>query len=91
MDNIFFDFNSKLCFDHSDSKGVDETASPHQSVLWHIGECGQNANMDRNFNLRARRHYQKASEDRGEPLHDITDFERFAFRKKPDFTGAYGP
>src|SRR5207245_9594417 len=40
---------------------MDQAASSYQSLLRHVRECSQNANLDRGFRLRARCHRQKAA------------------------------
>jgi hypothetical protein len=40
---------------------MDQAASAHQEVLWNIGECCQDPDMDRRVNLPADRHCKEAS------------------------------
>jgi hypothetical protein len=66
---------------------MDQTALADQNILWNIGECGKNTDMDRYYRLCARGDSQEAPEPRLESLHNFTDFERHAFRENPHFTG----
>lgn len=54
---------------------MDQTKSAHQVIFRYIGKCGQNADMDRNINLRSGRHHQKTAWIGGQSLHNPTDFE----------------
>ena len=68
---------------------MDQTTLAYQSILWNIGERGENTDMDRYYRLCARGDSQEAPEPRLESLHNFTDFERDTFREKPHFTGLY--
>ena len=54
---------------------VDQAAPAHQVVLWHIRERGQDANLDRRLDLRARRYHQKTTQHQAQSLFNPTDFE----------------
>ena len=62
---------------------MDQTASAYQSLLWHLGECGQVADLDRGIGLCAGRHRQKAAQYSGQPLRNPTDSEPHAVRTNP--------
>ena len=48
---------------------VDQTASAHQAILWHLGERGEDPDLDRSVGLRAGRHRQEATPAGGVALH----------------------
>jgi hypothetical protein len=48
---------------------VDQAASSDQTVLRHVGQRGEDANLDRGFRLRPRRHRQETSRLGSLPLH----------------------
>ena len=53
---------------------VDQATSSHQAILWNLGECRENPNLDRHLGLRACRHRQEKAEPKGITLHFATDF-----------------
>ena len=54
---------------------VDQTASSYQTLLRHLRERSENADMDRYLGLRLGRYREKAAQNRGFSLHNITDSE----------------
>src|ERR1019366_6337303 len=48
---------------------VDRAASAHQAILWHLGERGEDTDLDRGVGLRAGRHRPKAARAGGVALH----------------------
>src|SRR5262249_59475735 len=68
---------------------LDQTASADQGLLRYFPKCGQDSSLDCYLRLRLSRHRQKTTELGAQPSFDSTDFERFAFRKNPDFTSSF--
>src|SRR6266404_2753387 len=62
---------------------MDQTTSPHQGVLRHHRERGENANLDLDHRLRARRDSEKEPSGEPQPAFDSTDFERKPVRESP--------
>jgi len=54
---------------------MDKTASAYQTVLRHIGERGEDADLDRGVGVCVGGDRQKTSEHPSEPLRNATDFE----------------
>jgi hypothetical protein len=60
---------------------VDKTAPADQTVLWHLGECGKDANLDRRFGLCASGDRAQTAQAGGATLHiaaglSVTVFEK---------------
>ena len=62
---------------------VDQAASAHQGVLRHLGERGEDADLDRRLRLRARRHHSQAPATVRQPLRNSTDPEPHHVRANP--------
>ena len=60
---------------------MDQTASSHQAILRDIGECREDADLDRCVSLRPDRHHQKTTQSRCFSLHFVTDFIGHPFRE----------
>jgi len=58
---------------------MDQTTFTHQSILRHIRECPQIANLDCDIYLRTGSHYQERTETQAKSLHNFTNFESRAF------------
>ena len=69
---------------------MDQTAFANQEFLWHLGECCQNANLDRGVNLCFGRHNEKAAQNRPDSLHYSTNFEHHSIRENACFRGPHG-
>lgn len=67
---------------------MDQTKFTDQEILWHLRECGQNPNLDRDINLCYRSDYEKEIEYRVITLHNFTNFECDHFRKNAHFKSA---
>ena len=67
---------------------VDQAASSHQTVLRHLGERGEDADLDRRLGLRSRRHHQEASRPGRLALHFATDPLGHAFRENAHTSSA---
>jgi hypothetical protein len=66
---------------------MDQAAPTHQVVFRHICQRCEDPNLDRGIRLRSRRDSQEEAENRRQPLHNSTDFERHSFRANAHFTG----
>ena len=62
---------------------VDQTASSYQGVLRHLGERGQNTNLDCGVRLRARGHRQEAPGPLRQPVRNPTNIESDHVRANP--------
>ena len=62
---------------------VDQAASAHQEVLWHIRKRGEDADLDRRFGLCAGRHRQEAAEPRRLLYTLLQIFSLTLFEKMP--------
>ncbi len=62
---------------------MDQAASAHQTVLWHLRERREGADLDRGVGVRARGHRQEAAQAQGLTLHLTTDFFRDPIRENP--------
>jgi hypothetical protein len=60
---------------------VDQAASSDQTVFRYVGECGQDANLDRGVGLCPGRHRQEAAQSGRLALHFATDFVGHPFRE----------
>jgi len=60
---------------------VDQAASSDQTVFRYVGECGQDANLDRGVGLCPGRHRQEAAQSGRLALHFATDFVGHSFRE----------
>lgn len=68
---------------------MDQTTSAHQEVPWHIRECREGTDLDRNIGLRARGHRQEAPQPGRLAPHCATDLVRHPVRKNPLRQGLY--
>jgi hypothetical protein len=68
---------------------VDQAASSDQKVLWHVGQRGENANLDRGFGLCFGRDHQEAPRLGSLSLHFAPGFFRHPFRENADGTGTF--
>ena len=68
---------------------MDQAASAHQALLRHLGERGEDANLDRRFRLRPGRHRQEAPRLGSLPLHFAPDFLRHPLRENADAPGTF--
>jgi hypothetical protein len=66
-----------------------DQASPNQGLLWHIRECGQDTDMDRQQSLCTCGHCQTATKLGTKPLHNSIDFECVFFRENPYMASAF--
>ena len=62
---------------------MDQAEPSHSSLLWHVRECREDANLDRR--LSDRRCHQKGTGARRFTPHIPTEFVHSRFRKKPAF------
>ncbi len=69
---------------------MDKAAFTDQSFLWDDRERCKDANLDRNLNLCADRHYSEGTQFKAVTLHNSTDFKRGSFRENAHFTGVCG-
>ena len=76
-------------WDVRDILQVDQTVSADQSVLRHLGQCGQDTDLDRHQHLRAAGHRQEASGVEAGYCRYTSNCICDAFRKKPDFRGLF--
>ena len=60
---------------------MDQTAPENQGLLWHLGECRKDPNMDCHLRVCSGSYSQKRTETGPESLHNSTDFERDTFRE----------
>ena len=58
---------------------MDQATFADQSFLWHQPQRGAHPSLERHRRLSARRHFEKTSASRCQPLHHSTDFEPHAF------------
>jgi len=68
---------------------MDQTEPAHQAFLRHVGECGEDANLDRGECLRASGHHQKGIGARNIALHFSTDFVSSPLREKTQISSAF--
>jgi len=68
---------------------MDQAKPAHRKFLRYIAKCGENTNLDCRVWLRSRCHYQKASQYKGQSLHNVTDFERYGIRQNALNSTAY--
>ena len=61
---------------------MDQTAPSYQAILWHVGKCSENSNLDRSFRVCAHRNHQKKAQSRSFPLYIVTDSLGYPFREK---------
>jgi len=66
---------------------VDQATFANQSLLRQHGQRSEDPNLDRHQHLRARRHYEKGTGHRPQPLRNFANPECHAFRKNPYFSG----
>ena len=64
---------------------VDQAALAHQVVLWHVGERGQDSDMDCGDGVRAGGGAEEVTGDLGRPLHNFAGFEPDAVRENAYF------
>ena len=69
---------------------VDQAAPEDQSLLRHLAQRGEDADLDRDLGLRARGHSQEAARKHAQPLHNSTDPEHQSLRENRDRTST-GP
>jgi len=69
---------------------VDQAAPPDQSLLWHLGQRGEDPDLDRDLGLCARGHSQEAARQQAKSLHNSTDPQHYPLRKNRDITST-GP
>ena len=65
---------------------LDQATLENKSLLWDIGKCRKNSNMDSNFRLCTGRYYQKTPQFGSKPLLDSTDFEFITIGENAHFT-----
>ena len=70
---------------------MDQATPADQTLLRHIRERGEDANLDGGVRLCARGSHQKGLAARSFTLHFSTDFVRAPLRKNRAFTGLPGP
>ena len=68
---------------------MDKTKSPHQSVLWHIRECGEVADLDSSFGIYLGSNHEKTAPDTRESLHNLTNSKCNYFRTGPIISATY--
>jgi Domain of unknown function (DUF4372)/Transposase DDE domain len=68
---------------------MDQAESAHQAFLRHVGERGENANLDCRVRLCGRGHHKKGAGAWHPTLHFSTDFIRSLFRKKHNWIGSF--
>ena len=68
---------------------LDQTASAYQDFFRNITKRCQDTDLGRDFDLRARSHYQKTSQPQTKPLHNFTNFERDHFRQNTYIASTY--
>ena len=68
---------------------MDKAASSDQAVLRHVGQRGEDANMDRGFRLRPGCHRQEAPRLGGLPLHFAPGFLGHPLRENADVPGIF--
>lgn len=68
---------------------MDQAASAHQEVLWHLGERCKGTDMDRCIGIRARGHCQETTQSGCLALHFATDFLRHPVRENPFKQGLF--
>jgi hypothetical protein len=57
---------------------IQSTQIPEEpKILWNLGECRQDANLDCGINLSVGRHNEKTAENPIDSLHNFTDFEHY--------------
>ena len=69
---------------------VDQAKPAHQELLWHLGKCRQNSNLDRCLSICPGCYTQKAAQYPGKSLHNSSNIERLDFRKNSVVTVTYG-
>lgn len=69
---------------------MDKTAPAYQVVFRHIRQRCKNTSMDSRFSLRAYRHHQKATQNTGKSVFNITDFKLDYVRNNTIKSTAYG-
>ena len=68
---------------------VDQATSTHQVILWHIGERGQESDMDCGDGVRAGGGGQEATGHLGRPLHNFAGFESYPVRENAYFQAVF--
>jgi hypothetical protein len=68
---------------------MDQTTPEDQGLLWNLGECGQDTNLDCHLSICAGGNRQKGAEPGPESLHNFTDFERQSFRENAHITSTF--
>src|SRR5271157_575500 len=68
---------------------MDQTAPEDQGLLWHLGECRKDPNMDCYLRVCSGSYSQKRTETGPESLHNSTDFECDPFRENALITGTF--
>jgi hypothetical protein len=66
-----------------------QVASSYQAILWRLGECRENPNLDRRLGLYARRDRQEAAESPGLAAHFVTDCVGYSVRENIVAIGTY--
>ncbi len=69
---------------------MDQAEPAHQGLLWHQRECRQNPDMDRCHRLLVDCHPEETAQNRGQSLHNSTDFKRDRVRENAYKTATYG-
>ena len=84
--------SSELCLrqDRRALLQVDQAAPSHQGLLRDVGQCREDADLDRDLDLPPRGDRPEASWNRAGPLHNSTDPERACVRENPSRTSAFG-
>ena len=68
---------------------MDQATPPYQNILRDIRERCQNSSLDRDFDLRVSRDYQKTFNIKTESLHNSTNFQRDYIRENAYFSSTY--
>ena len=68
---------------------MDQATSTHQVILWHIGERGQESDLDCGDGVRTGGGGQEATGHLGGPLHNFADFESYSVRENAYFQAIF--
>lgn len=61
---------------------MNQATPAHQELLWNLGECREDTNLDCHFRLCPCSHLEKAAPFTGQSLHNFTDAEYHSFPKE---------
>src|SRR5271157_573258 len=68
---------------------MDQAEPAHQKLLWNIGECREDTNLDRHLRLCPCCHLEKTTSSAGQSLHNFTGVECDGIRKNVTYSATY--